>query len=103
VRPTTYFILASLLDEQRHGYEIIKQAARLSGGGVRLAAGTLYGALDRLLKAGSVEVAGEEIVGGRARRYYSLTELGRRQLREEAERLGQASRAVLSPAIGGPA
>jgi DNA-binding PadR family transcriptional regulator len=103
MRTPTYFILAALLDERRHGYEIIKQAARLSGGRVRLAAGTLYGALDRLLKAGLVEVVGEEIVAGRARRYYSLTDTGRQQLNEEAERLSQASRAVLSRVIGEPA
>jgi PadR family transcriptional regulator, regulatory protein PadR len=100
MRTPTYFILASLLDERRHGYDIIKQASRLSDGRVRLAAGTLYGALDRLLKAGLVKVVGEEIVDGRARRYYSLTELGRRELHDEAVRLSQASQAVLSPTIG---
>jgi DNA-binding PadR family transcriptional regulator len=101
MRAPTYFILASLLDHRRHGYDIIGQAARLSGGEVRLAAGTLYGALDRLLKAGMVDVVGEEIVDGRARRYYALTETGRRELRAEAERLRHASRAVLHPAIEG--
>jgi len=103
VRTPTYFILASLLDGRRHGYEIIKQASRLSGGRVRLAAGTLYGALERLLGAGLIEVVGEEIVGGRARRYYALTDRGRGELRDEAERLSQASLAVLGPAVGEPA
>jgi DNA-binding PadR family transcriptional regulator len=101
MRAPTYFILASLLDERRHGYDIIRQAARLSSGDVRLAAGTLYGALDRLLKAGMVDVVGEEIVDGRARRYYALTELGRRELQAEAERLRHAARAVLRPAVEG--
>ena len=48
----SYFILAALLDGPRHGYGIIKQAAELSDGRVRLAAGTLYGALDRLTGRG---------------------------------------------------
>lgn len=100
MREPTYFILASLLGERRHGYAIIKETERLSNGRVTLPAGTLYGALDRLLKTGLVAAEGEEIVDGRARRYYALTETGERELREEAERLRHAARAVLKPASG---
>jgi PadR family transcriptional regulator, regulatory protein PadR len=101
MREPTYFILASLLEERRHGYGIIKEAERLSDGRVVLPAGTLYGALDRLLKAGLVAVDGEEIVDGRARRYYVLTEHGTQELRDEASRLHQAAFAVLKPQRGG--
>jgi PadR family transcriptional regulator PadR len=90
----TYFIMASLLGARRHGYGIIKQTERLSDGRVQLAVGTLYGALDRLLKGGLVNAGGQEIVDGRARRYYVLSEAGERVLREEAERLRLAARAV---------
>jgi DNA-binding PadR family transcriptional regulator len=62
---------------------------------VRLAAGTLYAALDRLTDGGLVEVCGEEIVDGRARRYYRLTDRGRQALRAEAERMVKAARMVL--------
>jgi DNA-binding PadR family transcriptional regulator len=48
MREPTYFVLASLLDGPLHGYAIIRRAAQLSGGRVRLATGTLYTALDRL-------------------------------------------------------
>ena len=53
MRPPTYFLLASLLDGPLHGYAIIKRAAELSGNQVRLATGTLYTALDRLMTDGT--------------------------------------------------
>jgi PadR family transcriptional regulator len=65
LREPTYFILASLIDGPLHGYGIIKQAEQLSGGRVRLAAGTLHGALDRLMADGLVEEQGREVVDGR--------------------------------------
>ena len=46
----TYYVLAALLDERLHGYGIIKKASALSGGSVTLTTGTLYGALDRLVR-----------------------------------------------------
>lgn len=97
MREPTYFILAALLGARRHGYGIIKQAETLSGGRIKLAAGTLYGALDRLLKEGLVVTDGEEVVDGRSRRYYSLTASGELELRAEAERMRLAARVVLRP------
>lgn len=94
-REPSYFVLASLLDRSRHGYGIIKQAAMLSGGHVRLAPGTLYGALDRLAAAGLIEPNGQEVVAGRPRHYYQLTDEGRVTLLGEARRLASAARAVL--------
>jgi DNA-binding PadR family transcriptional regulator len=94
-REPSYFVLASLLDGPRHGYGIIKQAALLSGGDVRLAPGTLYGALDRLAAAGLIESSGQEVVAGRPRHYYRLTDVGRNSLLEEARRLATAASAVL--------
>lgn len=49
--------------------------------------GTLYGALDRLLGQGLIRVDREEIVDGRARRTYALTDSGRAAPTAEAERL----------------
>jgi PadR family transcriptional regulator PadR len=94
MRESTYYVLAALLDGRRHGYAIIKQAEELSGGQVRLLAGTLYAALDRLTAEGYVEASGEEIVNGRARRYYSLTERGTSALQAEAARMSSAARIV---------
>ena len=94
MREPTYFVLASLLDGPLHGYAIIKRAAELSGGRVRMATGTLYTALDRLAGEGYVQVVREEIVNGRARRSYGLTETGAAALRAEAARMAAAARLV---------
>jgi DNA-binding PadR family transcriptional regulator len=96
LREPTYFVLASLLDGPLHGYGIIKRAEELSGGRVRLAAGTLYGALDRLVSEGLVTETGRERVEGRERRYYALTDQGTTVLAEEAERMAAASHAVIT-------
>jgi PadR family transcriptional regulator PadR len=94
MREPTYYILASLIDEPRHGWAIIREAGELSEGRVRLTAGTLYGALDRLQTEGLVEQDHEEIVSGRCRRYYRLTALGQRALREEAAHLAASAEMV---------
>jgi|SRR5437764_4897581 DNA-binding PadR family transcriptional regulator len=96
MREPTYFVLASLIDGPLHGYGIIKRAEALSGGRIRLAAGTLYGALDRLAAEGLVEVEREERVSGRERRYYRLTGAGVEALTQEAERLASAASVVAS-------
>ncbi|GAB1642301.1 hypothetical protein KRMM14A1259_27240 [Krasilnikovia sp. MM14-A1259] len=98
MREPTYFILAALQDEPRHGYAIIKQAETLSQGRIRLATGTLYTALDRLVGEGHVHVVQEEVVNGRARRYYALTPDGRAALQAEARLLAEAAQAVIGRA-----
>ena len=90
----TYYVLAALLDERLHGYGIVKRAAALSGGSVKLTTGTLYGALDRLAGQGLVEPDGEEEVGGRLRRYYRITDAGAEAVRAEAERMTRAAKAI---------
>ncbi|WP_238015466.1 PadR family transcriptional regulator [Dactylosporangium sp. AC04546] len=94
-----YFVLAALLDGPLHGYVIIKRVEALSGGSVRLAAGSLYALLDRQAEAGLVEVVSEEIVNGRARRYYALTPAGTAAVEEEAARLAAAAKVVTSRAL----
>ncbi|WP_327005067.1 PadR family transcriptional regulator [Dactylosporangium sp. NBC_01737] len=96
LRAPSYFVLAALLDGELHGYVIIKRVEALSDGAVRLAAGSLYAVLDRLAEAGLVEVVSEEIVNGRARRYYALTEDGASALQDEAARLAAAAKVVTS-------
>jgi len=95
MREPTYFVLAALLDGRLHGYGIIKRAAELSGGRVRITAGTLYGAIDRLIERGLVAPDGEEIVSGRLRRYYRITGEGERVVGEEAARLRAAAEVVV--------
>jgi DNA-binding PadR family transcriptional regulator len=91
MREPTFFVLVSLADGRKHGYGIIKDAEELSDGRVSLKVGTLYAALDRLQAAGLVVAAGDEIVSGRLRRYFELTEPGAASLAAESER--QASNA----------
>jgi PadR family transcriptional regulator, regulatory protein PadR len=90
----TYFTLAALLDGPLHGYAIISRVVELSEGQFRLTAGTLYGALERLATEGLIEATGQEIVDGRARRYYRLTGAGHNALQVEAARLDQAASVV---------
>ena len=61
--------------------------AQISGDRVKLRAGTLYAALDRLRADGIIDVDREEIVDSRLRRYYKLTQTGAAVLAEEASRM----------------
>lgn len=81
-----FFILTALVDGPRHGYGIVGAVDELSEGRVRLKVGTLYGVLDRLVGEALVELDREEAERGRLRRYYRLTDSGRRSLAEEAQR-----------------
>lgn len=90
----TYFILACLLDGPLHGHGIIKQTLELSENRVKLPVGTLYGALDRLAASGLITVDREEIVDGRPRRYFRLTDEGKGLVTAEALRMQQASSVV---------
>src|SRR6201982_2843997 len=92
IRRSTYFVLAALLDRPLHGSAIIRRAAELSDGEVRLSTGTLFGALDRLVEAGLVEAGEEEKVDGRVRRSYTLTQDGHAALAAEAGTLRRAAR-----------
>ncbi|MCP4958313.1 MAG: helix-turn-helix transcriptional regulator [Actinomycetia bacterium] len=90
MREPTYYVLLTLLDKPLHGYAIAKRSAELSDGAVTLAAGTLYGALDRLETDGLVKIASEEIVNGRKRRSYTITDAGRRAVLGEIARMRSA-------------
>ena len=103
MRPTTYYLLATLLDGPKYGYEIMSRAQELSTGRVLLAAGTLYAALDRLIREGLIEAVREETVNGRHRRYYALTDAGDAAVRTEAQRMADAARVVTRLTAGRPA
>jgi DNA-binding PadR family transcriptional regulator len=83
----TFLILASLAAGPQHGYGIMTDVAQISDGRVRLRAGTLYAALDRLSADRLLEADREEIVDNRLRRYYRLTSEGRARLADETARL----------------
>lgn len=101
-----YLVLLALADGPRHGYGIVRAVAELSDGRVRLGAGTLYGVLDRLVEAGYARVSGEEVVDGRLRRYYELTDEGgtaaAAHTRELSALAARGRRALAArPALGG--
>ncbi len=80
----TYYILLSLY-KPRHGYGIMQQTEELSKGRVRLAAGTLYGALNTLCDKGWIlQLPSEE---GSRRKEYRLTKDGLQVLIGEVARL----------------
>ncbi len=87
MREPTFLILTALAAGPQHGYGIMTDVAQISGGRVRLRAGTLYAALNRLAGDRLVEFDREEIVDARLRRYYRLTPHGARRLEEEVDRM----------------
>jgi DNA-binding PadR family transcriptional regulator len=87
MREPTFLILTALAAGAQHGYGIMADVAQISGGRVRLRAGTLYAALNRLAVEGLVEVDREEIVDARLRRYYRLTPPGTQRLTAEVDRM----------------
>ena len=96
MQEATFLILTALAAGSQHGYGIITDVQEISGGRVRLRAGTLYSALDRLRADGVIGIDREEIVGNRLRRYYRLTPQGSRLLAAEAARLAANARVALS-------
>ena len=89
LREPTFFILLSLAPSPKHGYAILKEVEALSEGRVRLSTGTLYGAIKRLLDDGWIRRVDDPQPNNtqRERKPYTLTELGRRVLTAEIERL----------------
>ena len=83
----TFLILTALADGPQHGYGIMADVEQISAGRARLRAGTLYAALDRLQDEGLIAPDREEVVDGRLRRYYRLTEPGGELLAAETERM----------------
>jgi DNA-binding PadR family transcriptional regulator len=96
MQEATFLILTALATGSQHGYGIITEVSQISGGRVRLRAGTLYTALDRLRIDEMIAVDREEIVDNRLRRYYRLTPKGSQKLAAEAARLQANAAAALS-------
>ena len=79
-----YYILLSLY-KPMHGYGIMQNIKELSGGRVNLAAGTLYGAINTLLKKGFIiALAGE---ANSRKKDYVITKTGKKVIKKETERL----------------
>ena len=79
-----YYILLSLT-QPMHGYGIMQNVEQLSNGRVKLAAGTLYGAINTLLEKGWIVAFSEE--KGSRKKEYLITDAGKEMLRLEIVRL----------------
>ena len=101
LREPTLFILIVLSKGRKHGYAILKDVEALSDSRVVLSTGTLYGALARLLEQGVIRKSSDDrgdnssssksrsgSADVRERKYYELTQHGRRMLEEEINRMG---------------
>jgi len=97
--PAVFYILLALASSEKHGYEIMKQVKQDSQGQVKMGTGTLYGSLKRMLADELIEEAGslpapqagspDPTRADERRRYYRLTELGRRAFAIELQRYTQ--------------
>lgn len=88
--PLSFQILLALVDEERHGYGIMKEIESHTGGRMSPATGPLYLAAQRLLDTGLIAESAKRPapeLDDRRRKYYKLTPLGRRVAAAEAERM----------------
>src|SRR5687767_1948092 len=88
--PAMLHLLLALADEDRHGYALMQEVARLTDDRVRLGPATLYGSIKRMLVAGLIQETDQRPVpdlDDERRRYYRITRLGREVLGRELQRL----------------
>ncbi len=91
--PAVLHILLCLSAEARHGYGIMREVARQSDGQYQLGPGTLYDNLQKLMNQALVEEAARPSADDDPRRrYYRLTQLGRRVLEADVARLKRVVR-----------
>jgi DNA-binding PadR family transcriptional regulator len=88
--PAVFFVLLSLANGEKHGYAIMQDVASLSAETVRMGPGTLYSTIQRLADLALIQ----ETEGSREptdhesrRRYYRLTDDGKRLLQAEVDRM----------------
>lgn len=87
-------VLLALSNSDLHGYGIMVEVARQSGGQYKIGPGTLYDNVNKLLKLGLVEECQGVNSHGETRREYHLTQSGSAVLAAETERLARMVREV---------
>ncbi len=97
--PVAFEILLALAGDARHGYDIMLEIERRTGGRVSLNPGTLYRALDRLVEHGLLDTSFQAVESARAgsrdqRRLFTLSTLGAAVAAAEAARLADQVRAA---------
>jgi DNA-binding PadR family transcriptional regulator len=87
--PAVLHILLALSTEERHGYGIMKQVERESGGKVKMGPGTLYGSIGRMMSAGLIRESDQRpdpALDDERRIYYAITGAGQEALQAELDR-----------------
>jgi DNA-binding PadR family transcriptional regulator len=85
-----FHIMLALADGERHGYGIMSDVAEITGGRTKLGPGTLYTSIKRLLEAELIEESDnrpDRKLDDERRRYYRLTQIGRKVLAAESQRV----------------
>ncbi len=93
--PASFHILMAVAQEDRHGYGIIQDVERRTGGELRLSAGTLYRSIQRLLEQGLLSETDDRPApefDDERRRYYRITAFGTAVARAEIRRMSQLVR-----------
>lgn len=92
-----FHVLLSLTNEDQHGYGIMQEVLDRTEGKVKLWPATLYGTLQRLIEADLIEESRHRPSPEHddpRRKYYRLTQLGRRVLEAESSRLEELVRII---------
>jgi DNA-binding PadR family transcriptional regulator len=90
ISQTAFHVLVAIGPEERHGYGIMQEVARITNGATRLGPGGVYTTIRRLLDDGLIEESDERPDGAlddQRRRYYRLTGVGRTVVAKEVARL----------------
>lgn len=90
---TSMLLLRLLEDKDMYGYEMIEELEKRSNNIFRLKAGTLYPLL-HALEEKDLLTSYEEPVGGKLRKYYSITKQGKRYLKSKKEEWQEYQAAV---------
>jgi len=90
--PTVFHMLLALADGEKHGYAIMRAVDQETQGQMQIRTGSLYGSIRRMIEAGLIEETTgrpDPELDDERRRYYGLTDFGRRVLTAEAARIAQ--------------
>ena len=87
----TGFYILLCLQEEKHGYGIVQQVEKLTGGEIRLSPGTMYGSLSKMERDGLIRFVREE----EKRKIYQITDLGRQVLDWETKRIERLYRNMM--------
>ena len=88
--PAMFQMLLALGEGERHGYALKREILHRTAGKVNLGSGALYGSINRMLERGMIEESGERPdphLDDERRRYYRITDFGRRVAQAEARRM----------------